>query len=164
MQLPISSPGELGLVIRAVRKSSQVRQDDLAGTLKLSNRFTSEVEHGKPTAQVGKVMQLLHALGIMVTVDVPDEAAPLFHELQQRFHAQAGRHQRRGPRRKSPAPQGMLTHQPTEMASNVGQPQVTQLVDPATPALRRWPTRDCFVREPRTPGEGPACCEWRLGR
>lgn len=98
MQLPISSPEELGLAIRAVRKATDVRQDDLAGTLGLSTRFASEVEHGKPTAQLGKVLQLLQALGITLTLDLPDEAAPLLHELQQRFQAQAGRHQRRGPR------------------------------------------------------------------
>jgi y4mF family transcriptional regulator len=98
MQFPITSTDDLGLAIRAVRKATHVRQDDLAGTLGFSTRFASEVEHGKPTAQLGKVLQLLHALGITLTLDLPDDAEPVLHELQQRFEAQAGRHQRRGPR------------------------------------------------------------------
>ena len=98
MQLPITSADQLGLALRAVRKAAGVRQDDLAGTLGLSTRFASEVEHGKPTAQLGKVLQLLQALGITVTLDLPDDAEPVLRELKQRFEAQSGRHQRRGSR------------------------------------------------------------------
>ena len=99
MRLPVSTPDQLGLAIRAVRTASAVRQDELAGKLGFSTRFASEVEHGKPTAQVGKVLKLLDALGIQLALDIPDEAAPLLQELQERFEAQAGRHQRRRPRR-----------------------------------------------------------------
>lgn len=103
MRLQVSSPDQLGLAIRAVRKATGVRQDDLAGTLGLSTRFASEVEHGKPTAQLGKVLQLLDALGIGVTLELPDEAAALLQQLQQRYETQAGHHQRRRPRRQGTA-------------------------------------------------------------
>jgi len=35
------------------------------------NIFASEVEHGKSTAQVGKVLQLMQSLGMRVSVEIP---------------------------------------------------------------------------------------------
>jgi hypothetical protein len=35
-------------------------------------RFLVDIEKGKPTAQIGKVMQVLAALGIEIELSVPD--------------------------------------------------------------------------------------------
>ena len=59
MQLQISSVAELGLAMRAVRQTSGVRLDDLAGTARLSKQFVQDVEYGKPTVQMGLVFKLL---------------------------------------------------------------------------------------------------------
>lgn len=75
MRIPIRSPADLGLAIRAVRRSSHVRIDDLAATAGVSKQFTSDVEHGKPTMQFGLVLKLLAELGLPLEVDIPEEAA-----------------------------------------------------------------------------------------
>ena len=63
MRITIRSAVDLGLVVRAVRRQSRVRIDDLAGTAGVSKQFTQDVEHGKPTVQFGRVLKLLAELG-----------------------------------------------------------------------------------------------------
>jgi transcriptional regulator with XRE-family HTH domain len=75
MRIPILSPADLGLAVRAVRRSSHVRIDDFAATAGVSKQFTSDVEHGKPTVQFGLVLKLLAELGVRLEVDIPEEAA-----------------------------------------------------------------------------------------
>lgn len=70
------------MVIRAVRKSTRVRQDDLAGAVRVSRQFTHDVEQGKPTVQLGRVLLLLEELGIALNVDIPDEASRTLATLQ----------------------------------------------------------------------------------
>lgn len=71
MRIPINSSPELGLLIRAARKTRKVRMDEIDG---LGPVFVREVERGKETAQIGRVLHLLSALGIGVSVDIPEEA------------------------------------------------------------------------------------------
>jgi transcriptional regulator with XRE-family HTH domain len=66
------------LAIRAVRRRSRVRIDDLAATAGVSKQFTQDVEHGKPSVQFGRVLKVLAELGISLELDIPDEAG---HEL-----------------------------------------------------------------------------------
>jgi transcriptional regulator with XRE-family HTH domain len=75
MRITIQSPAELGQVIRSVRRQSKVRLDDLAATAGVSKQFTSDVEHGKPTVQLGLVLKLLAELGVSFELDIPGEAA-----------------------------------------------------------------------------------------
>lgn len=75
MKHAIQSTEELGLVIRAVRKSTQVRQDDLAAMVGVSRQFTVDVEKGKPTVQMARVLRLLKELGIELSVDIPSAAS-----------------------------------------------------------------------------------------
>ena len=84
MNHSIQSPEDLGLVIRAVRKSRRLRQDDLAGAVQVSRQFTVDVEKGKPTVQFGRVLRLLHELGIHLSVDIPNEASLMLGSLQAR--------------------------------------------------------------------------------
>jgi transcriptional regulator with XRE-family HTH domain len=82
MLMPILSPGELGLLIRATRRTQKLRIDDTAGIAGVGHVFVREVERGKPTVQLGRVMQLLAELGIELKVEVPDAALPEFRRLQ----------------------------------------------------------------------------------
>jgi transcriptional regulator with XRE-family HTH domain len=82
MRIPIQSPGDIGLAIRAVRRSSRVRIDDLAATAGVSKQFASDVEHGKPTVRFGLVLKLLAELGVPLEVDIPDEAARALAKLR----------------------------------------------------------------------------------
>jgi transcriptional regulator with XRE-family HTH domain len=72
MKYKITNVSELGTLLRATRKSVDMRIDDLAGTSSLSKQFVNDVELGKPGVQLGKVLQVLHELGIHMYVDVPD--------------------------------------------------------------------------------------------
>ena len=82
MLMPIHSPRQLGLLIRATRRTQKLRIDDTAGTAGVGHVFVREVERGKPTVQVGRVMQLLAELGIELKAEVPDAALPEFRRLQ----------------------------------------------------------------------------------
>jgi y4mF family transcriptional regulator len=83
MKHSILSPIDLARVIRAVRKSVKVRQDDLAGAVGVSRQFAVDVEKGKPTVQLGKVLQLLDELGVVLSVDLPEEASRIYEQLRQ---------------------------------------------------------------------------------
>ncbi len=71
-------------MIRAVRKTTHVRQDDLAGAVGVSRQFAVDVEKGKPTVQFGRLMLLLDELGIALHVDIPDEASRTLSMLKDR--------------------------------------------------------------------------------
>jgi transcriptional regulator with XRE-family HTH domain len=97
MKHAIHSPEDLGLVIRAVRKSTKLRQDDLAGAARVSRQFTVNVEKGKPTVQFGRVLLLLTELGIGLNVEIPDEASRTLSMLQSRRRAKRNAAQREVP-------------------------------------------------------------------
>ncbi len=59
----------LGALVRQVRKAQGLRQPDLAGAAGTSVRFIVELERGKATAQVGKVLDVLRQLGIELVLD-----------------------------------------------------------------------------------------------
>ena len=50
--------------------------------LRVSRQFTHDVEQGKPTIQLGRVLLLLRELGIALNVDIPDEASRTLATLQ----------------------------------------------------------------------------------
>lgn len=82
MRVPITTVADLGLAVRAVRKSGDVRLDDLAATVGVSKQFTADVEHGKPTVQLGLVLKLLEELGMPLTVDIPETGVVALEALQ----------------------------------------------------------------------------------
>nr|WP_321485590.1 helix-turn-helix transcriptional regulator [uncultured Draconibacterium sp.] len=55
---------ELGKMIHEARVRQGLTQEDLAGMSGVGRRVVSEVERGKETAQIGKVLLILAALGI----------------------------------------------------------------------------------------------------
>jgi len=82
MQITIQSVTDLGLALRATRKSSRVRLDDLADLAGVSKQFVSDVEHGKQTVQLGLVLRLLAEMGVILTVDIPSAAEEPLAELK----------------------------------------------------------------------------------
>ena len=68
MQKKIYKATDLGLLIRKARKVQGLTQSDLAGISGLGIRFIGEVENGKNTAHIGKVMQLASSLGLVLSV------------------------------------------------------------------------------------------------
>lgn len=64
----VTSSKDLGSLMRARRKKLDLKQTDLAGIANTGNRFIVDVENGKPTVQLQKVMDLLDLLGLELTV------------------------------------------------------------------------------------------------
>jgi y4mF family transcriptional regulator len=65
---------EIGNIVRTVRKAAGLRQDELAGAAGVGLRFIVDLEAGKPTAQIGKTLQVLAALGCSVDIMPPPES------------------------------------------------------------------------------------------
>lgn len=61
---PVRSSEELGLVVARARKGRGYSQQQFADLAGVGRRFVSELENGKPSAEIGKVLQVLTALGI----------------------------------------------------------------------------------------------------
>jgi len=87
MKIPIQSVAELGRALRAVRRSSGIRIDDMAATAGVSKQFASDVEHGKPTVQFDRVIMLLREMGISVSIDIPSDAQDELFRLQEKAAA-----------------------------------------------------------------------------
>ncbi len=68
----IKTSKELGELIRQKRKSQELTQAQVAEHCGLSPRFISEVERGKSSAEIGKVLHLLEAIGIDLIADKRD--------------------------------------------------------------------------------------------
>ncbi len=64
----VQSPEQIGAAVRAARKEQGLRQPDLAAACGTSVRVIVEIERGKPTAQLGKVLHVLRLLGLRLTV------------------------------------------------------------------------------------------------
>mgnify|MGYP001250194295 CR=1 FL=1 len=68
MQQMIQSTIDIGQQIQSSRKKQGLSQEELAMLANVGRRFVVELEQGKATAQIGKVLQVLHALGLGVQV------------------------------------------------------------------------------------------------
>ncbi|PWU05928.1 MAG: transcriptional regulator [Verrucomicrobia bacterium] len=63
---------EIGKFIKARRRQVKVTQRQLAMTANTGLRFISELERGKPTCQIGKVLIVLQTLGIKIILAIRD--------------------------------------------------------------------------------------------
>lgn len=62
----------IGQIIREERKELGLRQDELAAASGVGLRFLVELERGKPTVQMGKVLEVISALGCELQIKRPD--------------------------------------------------------------------------------------------
>jgi y4mF family transcriptional regulator len=60
----VVGPRDIGRVVRDERKAQGLTQDELALLANTGRRFIVELEHGKPTSRLDRVLQVLAALGI----------------------------------------------------------------------------------------------------
>ena len=65
---------EIGAVVRQARLTQGLRQDQLAAAAGVGLRFLVELERGKPTVRLDKVLAVLSALGCRL--DVTPAPAP----------------------------------------------------------------------------------------
>lgn len=66
--LKIKSTADLGKFVRSERTSQNMTQTDILGLANTGNRFIIELEQGKPTVQFQKVLDVLDALGLELTI------------------------------------------------------------------------------------------------
>lgn len=62
------STKDIGLLIKTTRKAQGVTQEQLAGVANTGIRFISDLENGKPTIQVNKLLNVLSALGLCMYI------------------------------------------------------------------------------------------------
>jgi y4mF family transcriptional regulator len=67
----VSDPAQLGSLIRQVRKAQGITQEDLSEMARVGPRLIGEIERGKPTAEIGKVFQLMTSLGLVISIQPP---------------------------------------------------------------------------------------------
>ena len=68
------TPQDIGKLVRETRKGLGVTQKALALTSGTGLRFVIELERGKATAEIGKVLTILQTLGIQLTLTPPPAA------------------------------------------------------------------------------------------
>jgi y4mF family transcriptional regulator len=61
----------LGLIVHRERKAQKLRQAELAAASGVGIRFIVDLEAGKPTLQLEKVLHVLATLGCDVTITPP---------------------------------------------------------------------------------------------
>ena len=81
------TPEEIGRIVRETRRAQGLRQDQLAGAASVGVRFLVELEAGKATAQIGKALAVLAALGCMLRIEPPPRAASSASFLRRRLLA-----------------------------------------------------------------------------
>ena len=62
---------EIGDVVRKARLDQGLRQDQLAAVARVGLRFLVELERGKPTVRMDKVLAVLTALGCRMQITSP---------------------------------------------------------------------------------------------
>lgn len=67
----ITSASDIGAILRLLRKETGLTQRDMAGLCNVSLPFLNQVEQGKTTAQIGKVLEVCRRHGIEVVFRLP---------------------------------------------------------------------------------------------
>jgi HTH-type transcriptional regulator/antitoxin HipB len=64
----IRTASELGEVIRSHRKQQHLTLEKVSSVTHLGMRFLSEIERGKETAELGKVLEALNKMGLEIII------------------------------------------------------------------------------------------------
>ena len=64
----IKSIKDIALWVKQERKRQSLTQKELSGLVGVSERFIVELEKGKPTAEVQKVLHVLNSLGANIQI------------------------------------------------------------------------------------------------
>lgn len=72
----VRSAADVGRIVREQRRELKLRQIDLAGIGNTGNRLIVDIEKGKPTVQLQKLLDLLDLLGLEVIVRKKSSRAP----------------------------------------------------------------------------------------
>jgi len=64
----IENISQIGKMIKAKRKSMGLTQKELSNLYNLGTRFISELENGKKTLEIDKVLKVIRSVGLYITV------------------------------------------------------------------------------------------------
>ncbi len=67
-EVKIKSAKDLGYYLQGYRTSQKLTQTDISGLANTGNRFIIELENGKETVQLKKVLDVLSALGLEMVI------------------------------------------------------------------------------------------------
>jgi transcriptional regulator with XRE-family HTH domain len=68
----IQTPEDLGKAIREQRKHNGLTLVEAAGLTNVGVRFLSELENGKPTVRLDKLLLVVNGLGLRLSLTTPD--------------------------------------------------------------------------------------------
>jgi transcriptional regulator with XRE-family HTH domain len=71
-QFRVYTPASLGAAIRHYRNEAGLSQADLAERTGLHRSYLSDLEQGKETEQVKRILRVLRELGVRMTLDKAD--------------------------------------------------------------------------------------------
>jgi transcriptional regulator with XRE-family HTH domain len=66
----IDTPADLGRVVAEIRHAHGLSQDEMSSRLRVSQRYLSELERGKPKVFDERFIRVLNELGIRLTFDL----------------------------------------------------------------------------------------------
>lgn len=72
----VETPRDIGLAVRRKRKEQGILQEKAAGLSGVGTKFLSQLENGKETAEIGKILQVLRSLGLEIYI-YPRSHSPL---------------------------------------------------------------------------------------
>jgi y4mF family transcriptional regulator len=75
--MQIRTPKDIGLLIREARRSKSMTGAQLARQAGVAHSWLSEIENGKPTAEIGKVLQVMLFLGLTMDVTPPGSTSSI---------------------------------------------------------------------------------------
>jgi len=67
MELAPRIAADLGALVAATRRDLGLAQDDLAGLVGIDRQYLSEIERGKVTNHLARLVRILDALGLVLT-------------------------------------------------------------------------------------------------
>ena len=62
----IKSTADIGNLVKKLRKEKKLTQVELAQLSNIGVRFISDLENGKPTCEIGKILKVVANLGIKI--------------------------------------------------------------------------------------------------
>jgi len=68
MEIRVRSASDIGAAVRSRRKSDGLTLVEAAGLCNVNYRFLSNLENGKPTVRLDKVLDVLTALGLELEI------------------------------------------------------------------------------------------------
>ena len=68
---PLENSEALGERIRELRRAQKITQAQLAGLANTGLRFIGDLENGKETCHIGKMLRVLSALGVELIIRDP---------------------------------------------------------------------------------------------